>query len=132
MEGSLMDLSRYRMARAQEVLEDAALLLKQGGYASSVNRSYYAIFNALRAVIALDGFDCSKHAGVIAYINKMYVKEGILSKQLSKNIDTAFRLREKADYDDFVIVSVSTATEQMQKAEEVVNEIKSYLENKWE
>lgn len=50
----------------------------------------------------MDGFDSGKHSGGIAYINKMYVKEGIFDRQLSKILDTAFRLREKADYDDFL------------------------------
>lgn len=101
MEGSMKELSKYRITKAEEVLADATFLLEQKSYASSVNRSYYAIFHALRAVTALDGFDSGKHSGIIAYINRMYVKEGIFPKELSKILDTAFRLREKADYDDF-------------------------------
>lgn len=57
----------------------------------------------MRAVTALDGFDSSKHSGVISYINRNYVKTGIFDKRLSKILDTAFRLREKADYDDFLL-----------------------------
>ena len=46
-------------------------------YSSAVNRAYYAIFHALRAVTALDGFDSGKHSGVIAYFNRDYIKNGI-------------------------------------------------------
>lgn len=102
MESSMIQLSQYRFSRAKEVLRDAETLLNQDSFSSSVNRSYYAIFHALRAVTALDGFDSSKHSGVIAYINREYVKTGIFEKRLSKILDTAFRLREKADYDDFL------------------------------
>ena len=56
-------------------------------YSSAVNRAYYAIFHALRAVTALDGFDSGKHSGVIAYFNRNYVKNGIFNKRISKNID---------------------------------------------
>lgn len=132
MDGSVIELSKYRFQRAQEVLEDAKMLLNEKSFASSVNRSYYAIFHALRAVTALDGFDSSKHSGVIAYINRMYVKEGIFPKQLSKILDTTFRLREKADYDDFIIISFDTANEQLKKAETVLAELEPYLLNKWE
>lgn len=131
MESSMIELSQYRFKRAQEVLEDARILLSEKSFASSVNRSYYAIFHALRAVTALDGFDSSKHSGVIAYINRTYVKEGIFQRELSKILDTAFRLREKADYDDFIIISVDTAKEQLSKAEAVINEIQPYLVERW-
>lgn len=103
MEGSLKELSQYRFQRAQEDLETAAILLREQKLKSSVNRSYYAIFHALRALTALDQFDSSKHSGVIAYFNRTYVKGGIFNKSLSKILDTSFRLREKADYQDFFI-----------------------------
>lgn len=86
----MIQLSRYRFSRAIEMLGDAKVLLEQKSYASSVNRSYYSIFHALRAVTALDGFDSSKHAGVIAYINKEYVKTGIFDKQLFQDIGYCF------------------------------------------
>ena len=70
MESSVIQLSQYRFGRAVEMLDDAKKLLQQKSYASSVNRSYYSIFHALRAMTALEGFDSSKHAGVIAYIIK--------------------------------------------------------------
>lgn len=130
MEGSMKELSRYRFQKAKETLEDAKILLEQKSFASSVNRSYYAVFHALRAVTALDGFDSGKHSGVIAYINREYVKTGIFPKQLSKMLDKTFRLREKADYDDFAIVSMEMAEEQFARANEVINEIQMYLKGK--
>ncbi|MCM1539236.1 MAG: hypothetical protein NC254_12670 [bacterium] len=46
-------------------------------------------------------------------------------------MDTAFRLREKADYDDFFIVSADAAQEQLAKALTVMNMISPHLERKW-
>ncbi len=132
MESSMKQLSQYRFQRAKEVLEDAKILMDKKSFSSSVNRSYYAIFHALRAVTALDGFDSSKHSGVIAYINKTYVKTGIFDKSLSKILDTTFRMREKADYDDFYIISYDTAKEQYDKAKTVINMINIYLVDRWE
>lgn len=120
MGSGIVELSKYRYERAREAFSDAGMLLKKKSFAASVNRSYYAIFHALRAVTALDGFDSGKHSGVIAYINKVYVKEGIFDRQLSKILDTAFRLREKADYDDFFVVSEDEAEGQLAKAETVL------------
>lgn len=132
MESSLNELSKYRFQRACEDLEDARLLMNAKSFKSSVNRSYYAIFHALRAVTALDGFDASKHSSVIAYMNRMYVKDGIFDRSLSKMLDQAYRLRECADYKDFEIISREMAEEQIHRAETILAMIKPYLGEKWE
>lgn len=131
MEGSLIDLSKYRLDTALENLEDAKLLFTENKYKSAVNRSYYAVFHCLRAILALDGFDSSKHSGIIAYFNRNYVKSGVFNKEFSKLIDTTYRLREKADYEDFYVVSKGDATKQVEKAERVVSEVQKYCKQKW-
>ena len=131
MESSLINLSRYRYETAAEELDAAIILKEHGKYKASINRSYYAIFHGLRAVTALDGFDSGKHSGIIAYFNRNYVKEGIFEKEASKLVDTAFRLREKADYQDFFVVSREQAEKQIQKAERLLEILKPYLETKW-
>ena len=131
MEGSIIDLSGYRLKRAKEDLKTAHDNYKEESYRASVNRSYYAIFHALRSVTALDGFDSRKHSGVIAYINQNYVKTGVFDKQLSKMVDSAFRLREKSDYDDFYVVSNDEAEKQLQTAEAVVGVVEKYVTRRW-
>ena len=58
MAGSLTELSRSRIRRALSELRDAELLLKNGSFNSSINRSYYAVFHAVRAV---EGFHQKGH-----------------------------------------------------------------------
>lgn len=131
MEGSVIDLSKYRFESAKEDLETARSLIKDGKFKASVNRSYYAIFHSLRAVTALAQYDSSKHSDVIAFFNRTYVKEKIFDKSISKMIDTTYRLREKADYEDFVIISKEQAVEQMEKADKVLGMIEPYLLEQW-
>lgn len=102
MAGSLTELSAHRFERAMEELQTAELLFQNVGFRSSINRSYYAIFHAIRAVNALDGFDSSKHSGVISHFNQEYVKTGVFEKETSKIIRNASALREQADYEDFI------------------------------
>lgn len=78
------DLSKYRMEMANDKLTSAKLLLDAGQYKDSVGRSYYAIFSAIRAVLATKQVDFSKHAGVIAYFQKEYIKTEIFNKKYSK------------------------------------------------
>lgn len=130
MEGSVTELSRYRFETSLEALADARLMYENGRYKNALNRGYYAIFHAIRAVNALTGFDSSKHSGVIAYFNQNYVKSEIFPKELSKIIRLASENREKADYLDFYIASKEEAEKQIQRAEEFLKWIEKYLREK--
>ena len=131
MESSVKDLSRYRFDTARSDLKVAKILFDAKEFRASVNRSYYSIFHALRAVLALDGIDSSKHSGIIAYFNEHYVKTGVFEKSISKAVTTAFKLREKSDYQDFYIVSLEEAATQIEKAEQIIAVIEIYLNEKW-
>ena len=68
----------------------------------------YSIFTGVRVVLAKDGIDFKKHAGVIAYLQ------------------AAFQIRNNCDYSVFFIVSREDAEEQYQHALEMLNAICSY------
>ena len=131
MESSIVELSKYRYQTAIENLETARLNYREGMFKQAVNRSYYSIFHAIRALTALDGFDSGKHSGIISYFNKTYVKEGIFDKSTSKIIDKAFKIRENADYQDFYVVSKKDTEEQIRNAELFIEIIHEYLIKKW-
>jgi hypothetical protein len=116
MECSVAELSRYRFTCCQEALEDAQIMLNAGRYKNALTRFYYAVFHAIRAVNTLQGFDSSKHSGVIAYFNQNYVKTGIFPKEASKLIKLASEKRENADYLDFFIASKEDAEAQIENA----------------
>ena len=123
MEGSLKELAGYRMDRAKEMLVAARENLEIGQYKTSLNRSYYAIFHAMRAMNILKGFDSSKHSGVIDFFNKEYLKENILDRNLSIVIKNSAFLREKSDYDDFYIASKQEAEKQLEEAERFLDAV---------
>lgn len=129
MEGSVEELSRYRFETGKEALLDARLMYDNGRYKNALNRAYYAIFHAIRAVNALTGFDISKHSGVISYFNQNYVKNERFPKELSKIIRLASENREKADYLDFFIASREEAEKQIQRAETFLEYIEAFLRN---
>lgn len=110
----------------------AKLLLESGQYKDSIGRSYYAIFTAIRAVLASRQVDFSKHAGVIAYFQKEYIKTEIFDKKYSKYLQQAFQIRNSCDYDDFYIVSKQDAQEQYDRAMELLLVISKYIENNFD
>src|SRR3972149_5241413 len=109
-------LVSYRLESATEKLKSAIDLLENGDYKDSVNRSYYAIFTAARALLATRQLDSAKHSGVIALFNQHFVKPGTVSKEASKLIEKAKLYREQADYGDFFVVSKEEADVQIQSA----------------
>lgn len=121
------NLVKYRLDNAQEKLESAEILLDSGKYKDSIGRSYYAIFSAVRAVLAVDRVDFSKHAGVIAYFQKEYVKTKIFDVKYSKYLQSAFQIRNVCDYDDFFIASKQDAEVQLECAKEFLDAVKTYL-----
>ena len=89
-------ISRIRLERAEECLEDSRENIDSGRYKNAANRSYYAVFHSMRAVLALDGFDSKKHSGVISKFRNLYIKSGTFDTELSKIITKLFEIRGKA------------------------------------
>ncbi len=57
MENGVKVLSEYRFERAKEMLDAATQNLNINQYRTSLNRSDYAVFHAMRAVNILNGYD---------------------------------------------------------------------------
>lgn len=129
MHDNRKELMKYRLGEAKEKLSSSKLLLDYGNYKDSIGRSYYAMFSAVRAILALDGVDYSKHAGVISYFQKEYIKSGKFDKRYSRYLSQAFQIRNNTDYADFYIVSQKDAEDQYEKAVEFVTVIETYLKN---
>lgn len=70
MNKNVMQLSRYRFETALQCIKSAKILQENDDYRGAANRSYYAIFHAMRSVLALRMMDFSKHSGVSAYFRK--------------------------------------------------------------
>ena len=120
-------LSKARLAVAKERVSFAEQILAIGDYKTVANRSYYAIFAAMRAVLALDGEDQKKHSGIIALFRKNYIKTGVFSRELSVMIDGLVEIRQGSDYDDFYLVTKAEVVEQPENAKVFVAAVEEYL-----
>ena len=124
------DLCIYRIRNAVETLGVAVLCLESQHYKDSINRSYYAAFYAIKAVLALSEIDFKRHKDVIAHFNKNYVAQGEFNREIGKRIARLQQKREKSDYDDFYIASKDEAFEQIETAEMIINAVEVYLTSK--
>ena len=121
------ELSQYRIQEAKESLKVAEHCLREGWYKDSINRSYYAAFYAIKAVLALGTIDFKRHKDVVAYFNKEYVARNVFPRELGRRLGMLKQLREKSDYDDFYIASKEQADEQYHTAEYVIANVDKYL-----
>ena len=80
------ELSDYRIQQAEESLLVAKTCLENGINKDSINRSYYSVFYAIKAVLALGTVDFKRHKDVIAYFNKEYVASEKFPKLLGRKI----------------------------------------------
>ena len=128
---TLIDLSKYRLAKAEETLETAKRDMNAEDYASANNRAYYCIFHAMRAVIALDGEDYKKHSAVIARFTMNYLKTEILSREYGKRISNASLIRNRSDYEDFYICSIEDTQKLVEGAEDFLRSVTAYLQQRY-
>ncbi len=123
-------LSNIRFEHALECLTAAKSLLDSENFKSAANRSYYAVFHAMRAVLAFDGIDMKHHSGIISEFRKLYIKTGIFEEKLSEIISLLFDVRTESDYDDFFVISKAEVAEQIENAEYFLRVIGKYLSSK--
>lgn len=122
-----IELSKIRLQNALECIDDAETLLQKGSLKSAANRAYYAVFHAMRAVLALDGVDMRHHSGVIAEFRRLYIKTGIFPTDLSAIISGLFNIRSESDYDDMYLATKEIVALHVQNANLFINAIKEYL-----
>ena len=119
----------YRLEAAKSDIKSAEILLKAGEYRGANNRAYYAIFHAIKAVLATEKKDFKRHKDVLAYFNQHYVKTEIFPRMIGKKISQANKVREVSDYDDEFIPSDEETKIQIDTAKEIIKLVENYLNN---
>lgn len=129
MDSKAIEFAKYRLERAKETLKTAKVIFDIKDYKSANNRAYYAIFYAIRAVLALERKDFKRHKDVISYFNQYYINTEVFPKKLGHKISLAQSIREDSDYDDEYIASEEKTQTQIETAEELINQVEQYIGN---
>ena len=122
-----IELSKYRYSLAKQTYSNANMCFDNGFYRDCINRSYYAVFYAIRAVLALDSIDFKRHKDVVAYFNKEFVAQGKFPGEMGRRLARLKMKREESDYSDFFIASADEAQAQIQSVEYMLPLIEEYL-----
>lgn len=122
------ELSGYRIKQAEESLDEAKFLLSGNKTPRSVmNRTYYAMFYSVLALLIYEPYSSSKHSGVLSYFNKHFIREKVFDKELGRNFNKAFELRQREDYREYTELTIEQVSPLIDKAEMFVQTVKEYL-----
>jgi len=127
MSTEILALINYRFEQADEALDSAQVLLEHGNYRSVVNRSYYAMFYAVLALLAPTKQETSKHAWVMTLFDRDFVKIGLFGKDFSQWLHQAFNLRQRSDYQELFTVPAEEAQTILEHAQTFVTGVKAQL-----
>lgn len=128
MKEEQLALVKYRLKEAEDSIDEAKVLLKEGMSLRAVmNRLYYAMFYAVLALLQQKQMGTSKHTGAISLFDREFIKSGVFDKELSKTLHRAFELRQKGDYMEEARVTKEDVDEMFPKAIEFVNKTKEHL-----
>ena len=97
MDNRQKDLCDYRLSQAEDSIRVAKMSYENDLLKDSINRSYYASFYAIKAVLVLEKVDFKRHKDVIGYFNKSYVATNKFPRELGRKIGMLKQLREKSD-----------------------------------
>jgi uncharacterized protein (UPF0332 family) len=122
------DLVQYRLDLAQDMLRDARVLKENGGSpVSIVNRAYYSVFYATLALLVTANIEPTKHSGVLAKFDELFVRQGIFPKEMSRIIHHAFDMRQAGDYQKSKVITEEQAIDVLTSAETFVRAIQEKL-----
>ncbi|MCL2766567.1 MAG: HEPN domain-containing protein, partial [Peptococcaceae bacterium] len=120
----MCDYALWRLNRSADDLDTARICYDAGKYDAAANRAYYSVYHAIRAVLALDNIERSKHSGNISYYREYYLSTDIFDRTHSKTIKKAEALRNTADYMDMRTTNAEEALDVIAKANGLHNAVR--------
>ena len=127
----LVALSKVRLERAKELIDEANNLLKADCYKSANNRAFYAMEKAIKSLLALKGQDNLTHNGTLKQFNYHYIYngDGFFGTDDYKILSSAEQIRNASDYDDFYIANKEETIKQVATAQYLYNKVCEYINN---
>ncbi len=126
-EQSRLGLMHYRIERADEALEEAAIMSESGHYNAAVNRLYHASFYAVQALLLKHHITATTHAGVKAMLGLHFISKGVISIEHGKTFNTLFEKRHSSDYEAFAYCDKTLVDDLTPMAESFILKIKDLL-----
>ncbi len=96
------ELVRAKIEKAREAMGEATWCFDGEKYPAAVNRLYYAMYRACLALLVGEERVPVKHTAVIGLVNKKYIKENLLPKDVGRYLHRIQTARVEGDYKEKV------------------------------
>lgn len=115
------------VAKAEDCLSDSQYNFDGRRYIASVNRSYYCIFDCVRALLFPQGYYPKTHQGAQLKFSQLFIKTKEWDARFGVIIKRVFELRQAGDYDDDMTLSQNDAKIALEYAHEFLTATKKYF-----
>jgi len=112
---------------ALESLEDSQIAIDNQRYKMAINRSYYAVFHAARALLFKKEIITKTHSGTIQKFGLEYVINDNFDGDVAKILSSLEDEREDVDYDYRFTVTKKDAVEAINDAKKFIKECEKFL-----
>jgi uncharacterized protein (UPF0332 family) len=96
------ELICVKIEKAREAMGEATWCFDGEKYPAAVNRLYYAMYRACLALLVGEDRIPVKHTAVIGLVNKKFVKEDLLPKDVGRYLHRIQTARVEGDYKEKV------------------------------
>ena len=120
----------YKLEKAKATIAEIPILIENKFWRNAANRLYYACFYAVSALLLKDGYIAHTHGGTKGLLGKQFVLTNIISREQNKLYEKLFDLRQKGDYDDWIIVNESDIIPLLEPAKQFIETIEKLISNK--
>ena len=120
-------LVEYRLKKAKETFAEIPILIENKLWRNAANRLYYACFYATSALLINDGHQTHTHSGVKTALSLNYVKENKIDKSLIQTYGRLFNMRQRGDYEDWVVIEEDDISPLIEPAEKFIVEIENLI-----
>ena len=116
--------------RALSSLSASRVLLDTGHVEDAITRSYYSIFHAAKAALAVPEIETSTHAGVRSMFGLHLVKTAEIEPHWASELSEGLDDRNRAEYNAFADFTGEDARDEHDRATAFLGRIRQYLLSK--
>jgi uncharacterized protein (UPF0332 family) len=116
------------VARGDDAVEEAALLLAAGKLAGAISRAYYGAFHYARGLVLTVGEEPRTHGGLTRLLQSSFVRTGRMSPEVAASLSRLMTHRQDADYTAEYVFTAAMARQELDEAKAFVAAAQAILE----
>lgn len=119
--------AKKSLEASRKWLEEAEKNFKSDALKSCLLSAYLGVFHAARSVLFLDGYREKSHACIARYLEKKYVRKGLLESEWVEMLDHFRELRHTDQYSFNFFASENESEDTIKRSNEFVSRMEKLV-----